>query len=72
MPKGFVASSVHCGIKKTKKDMGILKSEGIANACAVFTKNKFQAAPVFVSRMHLKDGFARAIVVNSGIANALT
>ncbi len=74
-PKGFSASGTIAGVKTTGSyDLGIVVSERTAVAAAVFTKNKFKAAPVFVSRRNLvKSGSkARAIVVNSGCANALT
>ena len=74
-PAGFVASGVACGIKASgKPDLAIVASEGTAAAAAVFTTNLAQAAPVLVSRNHLErsTGRARAIVVNSGCANACT
>ncbi len=72
MPRGFLFSGVRCGIKKKRKDLGIIISEEPANAAAVFTKNKFRAAPVIVSQEKIKKGVARGIVVNSGNANAAT
>jgi glutamate N-acetyltransferase/amino-acid N-acetyltransferase len=74
-PGGFRAAGVACGIKKTgAHDLALLVADGAATAAAVFTTNKAQAAPVVVSREHLQHsgGLARAIIVNSGCANACT
>lgn len=73
LPKGFTASGVACGLKASgKPDLGILFSERPSTAVGVFTTNRFQAAPVVITRKHLRRGGARAIVVNSGNANACT
>jgi glutamate N-acetyltransferase/amino-acid N-acetyltransferase len=70
---GFKASAVAAGIKKRGGlDLGLLFSERDASAAAVFTANKVKAAPVLVSRENVKKGKARAIVANSGNANACT
>ncbi|MDI3533659.1 MAG: glutamate N-acetyltransferase / amino-acid N-acetyltransferase [Thermosediminibacterales bacterium] len=71
-PKGFKASGVLCGIKKSKRDLAVIFSETPANSAAVFTQNKFAAAPLVVSKENLKNGIAQAVVVNSGNANACT
>jgi glutamate N-acetyltransferase/amino-acid N-acetyltransferase len=74
-PSGFRAAGVACGIKKTGAlDLALLMADGPATAAAVFTTNKAQAAPVVVSREHLahSGGRARAVLVNSGCANACT
>ena len=74
-PKGFRAAGVACGIKANGKlDLGLVAADGVASAAAVFTTNKAVAAPVVVSREHLAEakGTARAVVVNSGCANACT
>lgn len=74
-PRGFTACGVTAGIKTNGSyDMGLIVSEKPATIAAVFTGNKFKAAPVLVSRQNLaKSGYkARAVVVNSGCANALT
>jgi len=74
-PAGFRAAGVACGIKKTgAPDLALIVADGPATAAAVFTTNKAQAAPVVVSREHLahSGGLARAVVVNSGCANACT
>ncbi len=71
-PRGFRAGAVHCGIKKgsTKDDLAVIVSDVLCNAASVYTTNKVKAAPIYVTMEHLKDGLARAIVVNSGNANA--
>src|SRR5205085_9049994 len=68
------ASAVGAGIKAQGLDLGLLVSDRPATASAVFTTNRAQAAPVLVSRDHLArtGGVARAIIVNSGCANACT
>lgn len=74
-PAGYTAAGVSCGIKPSgKPDLGIVASHTSASAAAVFTTNLAQAAPVVISRDHLErsGGRARAIVVNSGCANACT
>ena len=73
-PSGFSASGVSCGIKAKGLDLAVIASDRPASVAAVFTTNLAQAAPVIVSRRHLEagGGGARAIVVNSGCANACT
>jgi glutamate N-acetyltransferase/amino-acid N-acetyltransferase len=75
-PLGFTSAAVHCGIKvKTGAlDLAVIAAEGPASAAGLFTTNLAKAAPVLVSRDHLSrsQGRARAIVVNSGCANACT
>jgi glutamate N-acetyltransferase/amino-acid N-acetyltransferase len=71
-PKGFLAAGMHCGIKHNKKDLALVYSETPAAAAGVYTQNRVQAAPVLVSREHLAGGTARAILCNSGCANACT
>jgi glutamate N-acetyltransferase/amino-acid N-acetyltransferase len=74
-PAGFRASGVACGIKANgRPDVALLVSDTPASAAAVFTTNVAQAAPILVSREHLQrsGGRARAVVVNSGCANACT
>lgn len=77
-PKGFLASSAHVGVKASNTrfdDLALIASEIPCAGAAVFTTNKFQAAPVTVSRDMLKKrGGAgiRSVVVNSGCANAVT
>ena len=75
-PVGFKTAGVHCGIKNSASalDLAILASDKHASAAALFTTNLAQAAPVIVSRRHIAEthGTARAVVVNSGCANACT
>jgi len=72
-PKGFTASGLFCGIKKTnKKDLALIYSETPCTAAGVFTTNKVQASCVVINKTHLKDGKAQAIIANSGNANCMT
>ena len=75
-PQGFRSAALHCGIKAKAGalDLTVLAADGNASAAGIFTTNLAQAAPVIVSRRHLERsrGVARAIVVNSGCANACT
>ncbi|CAM3691241.1 bifunctional glutamate N-acetyltransferase/amino-acid acetyltransferase ArgJ [Cohnella lubricantis] len=73
-PKGFRAGGLHCGLKKTDRhDLGAIVCEVPAAAAAVYTTNLFQAAPLQVTRESLaEEGKLRAILVNSGNANACT
>ncbi|MDO8536567.1 MAG: bifunctional glutamate N-acetyltransferase/amino-acid acetyltransferase ArgJ [Candidatus Omnitrophota bacterium] len=69
-PKGFLASGVKAGIKKSgRADLALLYSEVPAVAAAAFTTNRFQASPVKISKAHMKAKGHQAIVVNSGNAN---
>jgi glutamate N-acetyltransferase/amino-acid N-acetyltransferase len=71
--KGFQATGVHCGIKKAKKDLALVYSTVPARAAGVFTTSKVQAAPVMVDKFQLDTSPTfRALVVNSGNANACT
>lgn len=73
VPLGFRAGGIHCGIKRSRKDLALIISDFPAAAAAVFTLNKVQAAPVLVSKMVLTNSrFHKAIIVNSGNANACT
>ena len=69
--KGFKASGVHCGIRKnkTKKDISLIYSEVLANAAAVYTTNLVKGAPITVTKKHLTNGKAQAVICNSGNAN---
>ena len=72
-PKGFTANAVRAGIRgKDRLDLGLIASEVPAAAAGVFTRNLVKAAPVLYDMELLKSGRARAILVNSGIANACT
>lgn len=68
--QGYLASGIHCGIKKNKKDLALVFCREPATAAGVYTQNRFQAAPVLVTRQHLADGTAQAVICNSGNANA--
>ncbi|MGL4849716.1 MAG: bifunctional ornithine acetyltransferase/N-acetylglutamate synthase, partial [Clostridium sp.] len=69
-PLGFKASGVHCGLKSSnKKDLALIYSEVRAKAFGVYTKNIVKGAPIYITREHLEDGFASAIIINSGNAN---
>jgi len=74
LPKGFLASGVRAGIRKQRPDVALIVAEKGANAAAIFTKNRFQAAPVVLSKNDLKSsgGRLRAVVINAGCANAIT
>lgn len=71
-PIGFYADGKHCGLKKKRNDIGMIYSEVPAQAAAVFTTNKVEAAPITLTKEAVKDGVLQAIVVNSGNANACT
>ena len=69
--KGFTANGVHCGIRKNKqkRDLSLILSETRAAAAAVYTTNLVKGAPLVVTKQNLADGYAQAIVCNSGNAN---
>ena len=69
--KGFVANGVHCGIRKNKekKDLALIFSQTPAKGAAVYTTNLVKGAPLRVTKAHLADGMARAVICNSGNAN---
>jgi len=69
--KGFKANGIHCGIRKnkTKRDLSLIYSETKANAAAVYTTNLVKGAPLTVTKNHIADGFAQAVICNSGNAN---
>lgn len=68
---GFKAGGIHCGIRKnrTKKDLALIYSDVKANAAAVYTTNLVKGAPLTVTKSHISDGKAQAIICNSGNAN---
>jgi glutamate N-acetyltransferase/amino-acid N-acetyltransferase len=70
--KGFVAAGVHCGIRRERLDLALVRSVPTAAGAAVFTANRMAAAPVLVSREHLELAEPQAVVANSGNANAAT
>ncbi len=69
--KGFTANGLHCGIRKnrTKRDLALIYSEVPCTAAAVYTQNLVKGAPLAVTKAHLADGLAQAVICNSGNAN---
>ncbi len=69
--KGFTANGIHCGIRKNrlKRDVALIRSEVKATAAAVYTTNKVKGAPLTVTKSNIADGYAQAIICNSGNAN---
>jgi len=70
--RGITCWGAHSGVKSMKRDLAIIYSKVPASAAAVFTQNQVVAAPVTVSKKHIADGKAQAIVINAGNANAAT
>ena len=69
--KGFTANGIHCGIRRnrTKRDLALILSEVPASAAAVYTTNLVKGAPLLVTKKHLENGTAQAVICNSGNAN---
>lgn len=69
--KGFTAAGVHCGIRKnkTKRDLALIFCEKKCTAAAVYTTNLVQSSPITVTRKNLQNGYAQAVICNSGNAN---
>lgn len=69
--EGFTANGVHCGIRKnrSKSDLAIIISEKKAAAASVYTTNLVKGAPIAVTKANIADGYAQAIICNSGNAN---
>ena len=69
--KGFIANGIHCGIRKnqSKRDLGLIFSEKICSAAAVYTTNLVKGAPLIVTKNNISNGKAQAIICNSGNAN---
>ena len=69
--KGFSANGVHCGIRKnrTKRDLALIFSEKPAATAAVYTQNLVKGAPLTVTKSNIADGYAQAVICNSGNAN---
>lgn len=69
--KGFLAGGIHCGIRKNKakRDLALIISEKRAAAAGVYTQNLVKGAPIYVTMEHLQDGYAQAMICNSGNAN---
>lgn len=72
LPKGFYASGVNCGVRRYRPDLGLIFSDLPASAAGVFTRNHLKAAPIVYSQALLPNAQIRAIVTNSGQANAAT
>lgn len=70
-PKGFYANGLHCGIRKnkSKKDLSLIYSDVMCTAASCYTQNKVKGAPIYVTKEHLEDHKAQAIIINSGNAN---
>ena len=68
---GFKANGIHCGIRKnhSKKDLALIVSEVPASAASVYTTNLVKGAPLTVTKNHIADGMAQAVICNSGNAN---
>lgn len=68
---GFQANGIHCGIRKnhSKKDLALIVSDVKATAAAVYTTNLVKGAPLTVTKNHISDGIAQAVICNSGNAN---
>ena len=69
--KGFKANGIHCGIRKNKikKDLALVVSDTLCTTAAVYTTNLVKGAPLLVTKDHIKDGYAQAVICNSGNAN---
>ena len=69
--KGFKANGIHCGIRKnkTKRDLSLITSDVKAATAAVYTTNLVKGAPLTVTKAHIADGYAQAVICNSGNAN---
>lgn len=70
-PKGFKANGVHCGIRKnkTKKDLALIVADDRCVTASVYTTNLVKGAPISVTKKNIADGYAQAIICNSGNAN---
>ena len=69
--KGYRAAGIHCGIRRnrSKRDLALIVSDVRACAAGIYTKNLVKGAPILVTKANISDGFAQAIIVNSGNAN---
>ena len=69
--RGFKASGIHCGIRRntSKNDLSLIMSDVPCSAAAVYTTNLVKGAPLTVTKAHIKDGRAQAVICNSGNAN---
>ncbi len=70
-PKGFSANGIHCGIRKnrTKRDIALILSDVPAAAAATYTTNLVKGAPLTVTKNNIANGYAQAVICNSGNAN---
>lgn len=70
-PAGFQANGIHCGIRrnKSRRDLALIYAKAPCNAAGIYTKNLVCGAPITVTRAHLANGRAQAVICNSGIAN---
>ena len=70
-PQGFCANGIHCGIRKnrTKRDIALIISDVPAAAAATYTTNLVKGAPLTVTKNNISDGYAQAVICNSGNAN---
>ncbi|MFL2076574.1 bifunctional glutamate N-acetyltransferase/amino-acid acetyltransferase ArgJ [Marinilactibacillus psychrotolerans] len=68
-PVGFMASGMHAGFKKKRKDLALIYSKTLSSTASVYTKNKVKGAPILVTKAHSINGRAQAIICNSGNAN---
>ncbi|MBQ2714715.1 MAG: bifunctional glutamate N-acetyltransferase/amino-acid acetyltransferase ArgJ [Clostridia bacterium] len=68
---GFTANGIHCGIRKNKSklDFALIVSEKVASVACVYTKNLVKGAPILVTQENVKNGYAQAVICNSGNAN---
>ena len=68
---GFKANGIHCGIRKnrTKRDLALIYSEKLCSTAAVYTTNLVKGAPLKVTKNHIENGYAQAVICNSGNAN---
>ncbi len=69
--QGFTANGIHCGIRKnkTKHDLSVIYSDTRAATACVYTTNRVKGAPLTVTKNHIADGYAQAVICNSGNAN---
>ena len=69
--RGFTANGIHCGIRKnkTKHDLSVIYSDTRAATACVYTTNRVKGAPLTVTKDHIADGYAQAVICNSGNAN---
>lgn len=70
-PAGFRANGIHCGIRKNKikKDLALIVADVRCATACVYTTNLVKGAPILVTKQHVADGYAQAVIVNSGNAN---